>query len=118
YAQSVERNLQWFDGMQDWADFSSALNRLLRALQMQPDLHVVPYKHVVAKRLAQCLNPAVPTGIHKQALELYSYILGTLLADPVQRARDLPLYSYGLFPFLKHASMATKPLLLEIYERH
>jgi hypothetical protein len=38
----------------------------------------IPYKLIVAKRLAQCLNPALPTGVHQRALDVYTHILSVL----------------------------------------
>lgn len=38
----------------------------------------IPKKLVVAKRLSQCLNPALPTGVHQRALDVYSHILAVL----------------------------------------
>jgi len=38
----------------------------------------VPRKVVVAKRLSQCLNPALPTGVHQRALDVYAHILGII----------------------------------------
>ena len=38
----------------------------------------IPRKLIVAKRLAQCLNPALPTGVHQRALDVYSHILAVL----------------------------------------
>ena len=35
----------------------------------------IPRKLVVAKRLTQCLNPALPTGVHQRALDVYAHIL-------------------------------------------
>jgi hypothetical protein len=38
----------------------------------------IPRKLVVAKRLAQCLNPALPNGVHQRALDVYAHILAAL----------------------------------------
>jgi len=38
----------------------------------------IPYKLIVAKRLAQCLNPALPAGVHQRALDVYTHILSVL----------------------------------------
>ena len=38
----------------------------------------IPRKVVVAKRLSQCLNPALPTGVHQRALDVYAHILGVI----------------------------------------
>jgi hypothetical protein len=32
----------------------------------------------VAKRLAQCLNPGFPAGVHQKTLEVYAYIFETI----------------------------------------
>jgi len=38
----------------------------------------IPRKIIVAKRLSQCLNPALPTGVHQRALDVYAHILGII----------------------------------------
>jgi hypothetical protein len=38
----------------------------------------IPRKLIVAKRLSQCLNPALPTGVHQRALDVYTHILSVL----------------------------------------
>ena len=38
----------------------------------------IPRKLIVSKRLAQCLNPALPTGVHQRALDVYTHILTVL----------------------------------------
>lgn len=38
----------------------------------------IPRKLIVAKRLAQCLNPALPAGVHQRALDVYSHLLAVL----------------------------------------
>jgi len=38
----------------------------------------IPKKLIVAKRLSQCLNPALPTGVHQRALDVYAHILAVL----------------------------------------
>ena len=38
----------------------------------------IPRKLIVSKRLAQCLNPALPTGVHQRALDVYAHVLNVL----------------------------------------
>ncbi len=38
----------------------------------------IPRKLIVTKRLSQCLNPALPTGVHQRALDVYAHILAVL----------------------------------------
>lgn len=84
----------------------------------------IPRKLVVSKRLSQCLNPALPTGVHQRALDVYSHILAVLgvrgyiftSCHPYSRHcaqseglhRDLALWSSGLFPFFEYAATSVK----------
>ncbi|KAI9593645.1 Dopey, N-terminal-domain-containing protein [Syncephalis fuscata] len=115
YAQLVERNLQSFDTVSEWADVISFLGKLLKAFQSF-EFPVIPHKLVVTKRLAQCLNPALPTGVHQKTLEVYAYILNKIGHD--QLAHDLSLYAYGLFPFLQYAATSVRPQLLGLFKDH
>ncbi|EGO05284.1 hypothetical protein SERLA73DRAFT_82881 [Serpula lacrymans var. lacrymans S7.3] len=76
----------------------------------------IPHKLIVAKRLSQCLNPALPTGVHQRALDVYTHILAVLGTEGLKR--DLPLWSSGLFPFFEYAATSVKPTLLNIYDTH
>ncbi|KAJ1968800.1 hypothetical protein IWQ62_001022 [Dispira parvispora] len=116
YTQLVERILQSFDYINEWADVTAFLSKLTKAFQTYPQFRVIPAKHIVAKRLAQCLNRALPAGVHQKTLDLYDLVLDKIGTD--QLANDLPLYSYGLFPFMKYASMSVKPALLTIFRIH
>lgn len=116
YVQLVERNLQSFDSVNEWADVNPFLLKIMRSFQAYPQYTVIPRSLTVAKRLAQCLNPALPAGVHGKTLEVYAYILETI--GPDQLAEDLALWSYGLFPFLQYASLSVKPQLLDIYEKY
>ncbi|KAM3578985.1 hypothetical protein VKS41_008521 [Umbelopsis sp. WA50703] len=116
YVQLVEKNLQTFDAVNEWADIISFLGRLLRSFQAYPQYPVIPRKTMVAKRLAQCLNPGFPAGVHQKTLEVYAYIFDTI--DPNQLVRDMPLWSAGVFPFVQHAATHVKPQLLSIIEKY
>ena len=80
YAASVERALASFDTTeQDWADYISFLGRLLKSLQTRPnDVHIIPESQTVSLRLAQCLSPALPSGVHQKALEVYAFVFSIL----------------------------------------
>ena len=52
---------------------------MCQALQSKPaGTTDVPHKGLVAKRLAQCLDPMLPSGVHQKALEGYAYVFSTL----------------------------------------
>ncbi|KAN0061878.1 hypothetical protein ACQY0O_005872 [Thecaphora frezii] len=116
YTSLVERTLATFDSVSEWADFISFLSRLLKSVQAYTNFNVIPRKLIVAKRLAQCLNPALPSGVHQRALDVYSHILGVIGPDGLRR--DLQIWTSGLLPFFQYASTSVKPSLLDIYEKH
>lgn len=116
YASNVERALSLFDtALQEWADYIAFLGRLLKALQSKPsDTAEIPHKATVAKRLAQCLDPRLPSGVHQKTLDVYAYVFAVLGSDGL--SRDLPLYLPGLSPTLSFASLSVKPALLSLFE--
>uniref|UniRef100_A0A5F8G5C0 DOP1 leucine zipper like protein A n=1 Tax=Monodelphis domestica TaxID=13616 RepID=A0A5F8G5C0_MONDO len=85
-----------------------------QVLQNNAKYQVVPKKLTIGKRLAQCLHPALPGGVHRKALETYEIIFKII--GPKRLAKDLFLYSSGLFPLLANAAMSVKPTLLSLYE--
>jgi hypothetical protein len=94
YTQQVEKCLNAFDNVHEWADCIAFLKQLLKVLspalnwkhwfssvihpqtfQSYMQFKKIPYKFIVAKRLAQCLTPALPTGVHQRALDVYTHIV-------------------------------------------
>ncbi|KAJ3012642.1 hypothetical protein HKX48_006177 [Thoreauomyces humboldtii] len=115
YLQAVDKILQSFDTVSEWADVIGFLTRLAKTLQAHPLHGPVPRKMILSKRLAQCLNPALPAGVHQKTVEIYALILEA--SGPVQLAEDLALWSHGLFPFLQNSTTTVKPLVLALYEK-
>ncbi|KAI1757028.1 putative regulator of reproduction dopa [Xylaria castorea] len=118
YASGVERALALFDtALEEWADYISFLSRLLKALQArQANITAVPSKALVAKRLSQCLNPSLPSGVHQKAIEVYDYIFSVIGEHGL--SRDLPLYLSGLAPTLSFASLAARTRFLDLLEKY
>ncbi|KAL5121071.1 hypothetical protein ACEQ8H_000922 [Pleosporales sp. CAS-2024a] len=118
YAAGVERALAlWDTAQQEWADYISFLARLLKALQAHPaEMPVIPQNETVALRLAQCLNPVLPSGVHQKALEVYAYVFSTIEKDAL--ARHLHIYLPGLASVPSFASLSVRPLYLSIFESH
>jgi hypothetical protein len=86
-------------------------------LQAQPvNITIIPSKAIVARRLAQCLNPTLPSGVHQKAIEVYNYIFTTI--GPQQLSKDLQLYLPGLAPTLSFASLTVRSPYLTLLETH
>lgn len=43
-----------------------------------PPYNEIPRKLIIAKRLAQCLNPALPSGVHTRALDVYGHVFSII----------------------------------------
>lgn len=90
---------------------------IFKALQARPSSNAkIPAKAILSKRLSQCLNPSLPSGVHQKALEVYTYVFDTIGADGL--SRDLPLYLPGLAPTLSFASLAVRSPFLDLLEKY
>ncbi|KAL1626457.1 hypothetical protein SLS56_006768 [Neofusicoccum ribis] len=118
YESNVDRALALFDTpQQEWADYISFLGRLLKAIQTHPqDVPIIPHSATVATRLAQCLNPSLPSGVHQKTLEVYAYIFSILQTSAL--SRDLHVYFPGLASVLSFASLSVRPAFLSIIETY
>ncbi|XP_064461644.1 protein dopey-1-like isoform X2 [Ornithodoros turicata] len=116
YVTAVDKALKYFECTSEWADLISALGKLNKVLQSHQRFQLIPRHITVSKRLAQCMHPALPSGVHLRALETYELIFRNV--GPQRLANDLYLYSAGLFPLLAYAAMNVRPTLLALYENH
>ncbi|XP_012971665.1 protein dopey-2 isoform X3 [Mesocricetus auratus] len=116
YASVIEKALRNFESSSEWADLISSLGKLNKALQSNLKYSLLPRRLLISKRLAQCLHPALPSGVHLKALETYEIIFK--IVGTKWLAKDLFLYSCGLFPLLAYAAMSVRPVLLGLYERY
>lgn len=105
-----------FDRAEDWADLIHDLQRVNRVLSKHARATSLPHKELLAKRLSQCLNASLPSGVHLKALETYALVLSRL--PPPSLVSSLPLFAVGLFPLLSYASTALKPTILSLFESH
>ncbi|KAL9058268.1 MAG: hypothetical protein Q9162_001867 [Coniocarpon cinnabarinum] len=118
WASQIERAVAHFDTARlEWPDYISGLGRLLKAIQAHPpDTRSLPHKTLVANKLAQCLDPSLPSGVHSKALEIYDFIFTLLRRDGL--AQDLGVFLPGLSPVLSFASLSIRPLFLTLLEKH
>lgn len=116
FVSLIEKALKNFESSTEWADLISSLGKLKKALQTCPKYQFIPKRISVCKRLAQCLHPALPSGVHLKSLEVYTVIFQAIGAENL--SRDLFLYANGLFPLLANAALSVKPILLNIYETY
>jgi hypothetical protein len=122
--QKLERELQIilksFEGAKEWADLSNCLYRLHREILNSKtggiDNMDQSLKRVICRRLAQCLHPSFPAGVHMKALETYNAIFEMLGADGL--LADLGMFSSGIFPFVQHAATHVQGVYAILLEQH
>lgn len=115
FSSQLERCLDSFDGVSEWADIISFLSRLSRVLNDQDAFRDgIPHKWLLGKRLGQCLNVSLPTGVHSKALEVYLIILSKLQRHQI--AEYLPNVFMGLFSYADGCPALMKRLVLSIFE--
>eukprot|EP00002_Diphylleia_rotans_P025783 TRINITY_DN5114_c0_g1_i4.p1 TRINITY_DN5114_c0_g1~~TRINITY_DN5114_c0_g1_i4.p1 ORF type:complete len:2006 (-),score=388.98 TRINITY_DN5114_c0_g1_i4:487-6504(-) len=111
YKDEIIRVLQSFDDVGEWADLIKSIQKLFKVIHRSTEFQFIPESLTVAKRLAQCLNPNLPSGVHIKALETYELIFGK---NKDHLSQDLILFSSGLFPFFQYASTQVKPKVLHL----
>ena len=70
----VDRALKAFESTTEWADLIAALGKLNKVLVAHMKYPIVLRRILISKRLAQCMHPALPSGVHLKALDTYDII--------------------------------------------
>ncbi|SCU87066.1 LAFA_0E04500g1_1 [Lachancea sp. 'fantastica'] len=117
---SIERALQHFDSVTEWADYIASLGKLLKALQswapqFQNVRYYVPFPYQVSRRLASSLSPNLPSGVHLKTIEVYSIIFDKIGIDTL--SKECNIWIPGILPLMSYASISVKGPLLELYEK-
>uniref|UniRef100_A0A914HFY8 Dopey N-terminal domain-containing protein n=1 Tax=Globodera rostochiensis TaxID=31243 RepID=A0A914HFY8_GLORO len=121
YASAVDKALKSFESTTEWADLIAALGKLGKVFASNSkSFSDIPNPLTVAKRLSQCLHPALPSGVHLKALETYRQVFNILGHSGRNQnlARSLFLYAIGLFPLIDHCGIKVKSELLSIFEHY
>lgn len=75
FAEQINKALAGFERAREWADLITCLQKLSKALgRSAPPFVTVPSRLLLGRRLAQCLNAALPSGVHLEALETYELL--------------------------------------------
>lgn len=99
---AVDKALKSFEYTSEWADLISALGKLNKVLLSHMKFPVIPRRIKISKRLAQCMHPALPSGVHLKALETYDIIFKCMGTNRL--SHELFIYSAGMY----HVSSKSK----------
>ncbi|QFZ26262.1 putative protein dopey [Clavispora lusitaniae] len=120
YLSQVEKALATFDALDEWADYIAFLSRLQKALSLSEHqdhtLSWIPAAEEVSAKLALCLSPNLPNGVHQKALTIYDSIFSALTEAEINKS--VFIWLPGLLPVVSYASMQVKPQLLDHFKNH
>merc|ERR1712080_49132 len=90
------RCLNDFKLSKDWSDLIANLNILNSSLKKSPNISNTV--HLLNKRLNQCLNPSLPAGVHRKALESVNLVLHNKNTPQYYiRAATVGVFTYSCF---------------------
>lgn len=99
YVSAVDKALKSFEYTSEWADLISALGKLNKVLLSHMKFPVIPRRIKISKRLAQCMHPALPSGVHLKALETYDIIFKCMGTNRL--SHELFIYSAGMYIYVE-----------------
>ncbi|QBM91065.1 Dopey, N-terminal [Metschnikowia aff. pulcherrima] len=114
----VEKTLASFDALEEWADYIAFLARLKKSLAVPAEsphsVLWIPLSEQVLAKLALCLLPMLPNGVHRKLLELYEAIFDSLAADALNS--QISVWLPGILPVVSFGLMQVKPQVIKLYE--
>ena len=111
FSSELELCLVSFDKAREWADLITYLQRIIKICGKYPSLPITE-KDLISKRLAQCINSALPSGVHLKAVEVYEVVLLRETAESMET--NIRYWSTGLFPLMSSAATQVKPAVLRL----
>lgn len=117
---AIEKAVASFDATADWPDYIAFLLRLQKALALSElPPHSVSWlplaDHVLAK-LALCLLPRLPSGVHQKTLAVYELIFTKL--TPQCLDTNARVWLPGLLPVVAYATTQVRPHVVSIFRTH
>jgi hypothetical protein len=113
----IGKCLETFDNIGEWADIISFLSRLIRILEdVEAFKEEIPHKWMLAKRLCQCLNTALPTGVHSKTLELYKTLFKKMSEEML--LENLIIFTSGLFIYADNCPTMMRRSVLSILDTY
>lgn len=123
YASNIDKALTSWDSVEEWADYISFLGKLHKALKSY-SYNTIPSSLQISNKLAQCLHPDLPSGVHQKAIDVYNSVFTILEStngsDSINNNDpDIAnIWIPGLLPLMSYASINVKPLLVDLFTNH
>ena len=113
----LNSHLDIFERLTNWAEMADWLQKLARHIETYNTLYL-PCKKAIAKRLNQCLNiPGLPIGIHRTNMSIYDLVFEILNKRRSALAKNIAIFSFGLFSMFKRAQLEIKHSIIALFEK-
>ena len=116
FSTKLESKLKAASTAKDWSDLLPIIGDIFTFFRANNDydFNNLSCKQLLGKRLAQCLNPECPPGLHEITMEVYEILLKNILTKHKDKLMDnLHIYASGLFPYFPNATIANKQKFLD-----
>ncbi|KAL0230458.1 hypothetical protein PCE1_004018 [Barthelona sp. PCE] len=120
FEREINNILKLFKGASQWSDLVRILTKLYGILTAskydQFDGQHLPMRYELCKRISQCLNHKLPSGVHEQALKCFDAIYTKIGSDNL--SAELPIYILSIFSLYQHATMTVRPIIAQLFSTH
>ncbi|VTZ67175.1 conserved Plasmodium protein, unknown function [Plasmodium chabaudi chabaudi] len=104
----VTNILLLFEKVQEWADLSNILQKLYLTIEKYEVFLDISSKFLLFRRLSQCLNPLLPSGVHSKALIIYGSIFKKV--EKAYFMDNIHILCSGVFEFMLHCTVSLKTI--------
>ncbi|SCL91620.1 conserved Plasmodium protein, unknown function [Plasmodium berghei] len=104
----VTNILLLFEKVQEWADLSNILQKLYLTIEKYEVFLDISSKFLLFRRLSQCLNPMLPSGVHSKALIIYGSIFKKV--EKTYFMDNIHILCSGIFEFMLHCTISLKTI--------
>ncbi|KAI5190547.1 hypothetical protein NEMIN01_1085 [Nematocida minor] len=111
---ALEKQLELFRTAGEWSDLVAYLTGLEGILKINKYSRI-PKPYLLYKRLNQCLNPALPAGVHMKALGVYKIVISKISSENL--LNEIDVLSLGLFTFYSHSNLTSIPNYMEVVKK-
>ncbi|ELP84256.1 hypothetical protein EIN_065010 [Entamoeba invadens IP1] len=112
YNDDAEKLLNQMERCKVWTDILQMIQNFTKLVNNNKNFPVVPTKQVFMRRMAQALDPQIPSGVHNQVLDLFNLLFERIGNDRLEA--DLWCFTPGLFPLIRSGSTEVRVKILDL----
>ncbi|GAB1221904.1 hypothetical protein ENUP19_0085G0127 [Entamoeba nuttalli] len=116
FNDEAEKILNQIEKCKVWTDILQVMQSFTKFIKNNKNFPVVPAKQTFMRRMAQALDPQIPSGVHMQVLELFVMLFERIGEDRI--VEDLWCFTPGLFPLIRSGATDIRTKILDIIKKY